>query len=73
MCNVGRQLFKKCAVGKKLKTLGVKHFGIHSFLASNTMSNDYYPELAKILFKLAVEIKEKTGVNIKYINLSLGS
>jgi diaminopimelate decarboxylase len=57
---------------KKLMKKGAKHFGIHSFLASNTVSNEYYPELAKILFKLAVELREKTGANIKFINLSGG-
>ncbi|SET23110.1 diaminopimelate decarboxylase [[Clostridium] polysaccharolyticum] len=57
---------------KILKTKGVKQFGIHSFLASNTVSNEYYPMLAKILFELAVEVKEKTGADIKYINLSGG-
>ena len=51
---------------------GVKHFGIHSFLASNTVSNEYYPTLAKILFELAVELKEKTGADIRFINLSGG-
>lgn len=55
-----------------LKEKGVKHFGIHSFLASNTVSNEYYPMLAQILFELAVEVKEKTGADIKYINLSGG-
>ena len=56
----------------KLKELGVKEFGIHSFLASNTVSNEYYPELARILFKVAVELKEETGVHIGFINLSGG-
>lgn len=56
----------------RLKELGVEEFGIHSFLASNTTSNDYYPILAKILFELAVELKEKTGANITFINLSGG-
>ena len=51
---------------KRLKELGAKRFGIHSFLASNTVSNDYYPTLAGILFELAVELKEKTGVDIPY-------
>ena len=51
---------------------GVKHFGLHAFLASNTTSNAYYPELARILFGLAVELKEKTGADIKFINLSGG-
>ena len=57
---------------KQLKELGVKEFGIHSFLASNTVTNEYYPTLAKILFETAVEIKEKTGVKLDFINLSGG-
>jgi len=57
---------------KLLKSKGVKYFGIHSFLASNTVSNEYYPILAKLLFELAVELKEKTGADIKFINLSGG-
>lgn len=57
---------------KILKGKGVKTFGIHSFLASNTVSNEYYPTLAGILFELAVEVKEKTGADIKFINLSGG-
>lgn len=56
----------------RLQKLGAKKFGIHSFLASNTVSNEYYPTLAKILFELAVELHEKTGADIKYINLSGG-
>lgn len=57
---------------KILKSKGAKEFGIHSFLASNTISNEYYPALARILFELAVELKEKTGAHIKFINLSGG-
>lgn len=57
---------------KILKSKGVKNFGIHSFLASNTVSNEYYPTLARVLFELAVELKEKTGADIKFINLSGG-
>ena len=57
---------------KRLMELGVEEFGIHSFLASNTVTNEYYPTLAKILFELAIELKEKTGANIKFINLSGG-
>ncbi len=56
----------------ELKELGVEEFGIHAFLASNTVSNEYYPELAGILFELAVRLKKKTGVHIKFINLSGG-
>ena len=57
---------------KRLKKMGAKRFGIHSFLASNTVSNEYYPTLAGILFDLAVELKEETGVEIAFINLSGG-
>lgn len=57
---------------KILKAKGAKRFGIHAFLASNTVTNDYYPELARILFEFAVEIRDKTGCDIKFINLSGG-
>jgi len=57
---------------KKLMELGAKTFGIHSFLASNTGSNEYYPILAGMLFELAVELRDKTGADIKFINLSGG-
>lgn len=55
-----------------LKGKGVKHFGIHAFLASNTVTNDYYAQLAGQLFDLAAELKDKTGADIRFINLSGG-
>ncbi|MBQ9361443.1 MAG: diaminopimelate decarboxylase [Lachnospiraceae bacterium] len=57
---------------RTLKAHGVKHFGIHAFLASNTVTDDYYPTLARQLFELAVELKKKCGVHIDLINLSGG-
>ena len=57
---------------KKMLEKGVKHFGLHAFLASNTKTNEYYPALARILFKTAVELKEETGASIEFINLSGG-
>ena len=57
---------------KILMSKGVEEFGIHSFLCSNTVTNDYYPMLARTLFELAVELKEKTGAKITFINLSGG-
>lgn len=57
---------------RKLKGYGVKHFGLHAFLASNTVGTGYYPKLARILFELAVELKNLTGVHIAFINLSGG-
>ena len=56
----------------KLKALGAKRFGIHAFLASNTISNEYYPALARILFQTAVELQRETGCHIAFINLSGG-
>lgn len=57
---------------KILKGKGVKHFGIHAFLASNTIANEYYPALARILFETAVELNQETGAHIAFINLSGG-
>ena len=55
-----------------LKERGVENFGIHSFLASNTVTNEYYPTLARQLFELAVQLKDQTGAHITFINLSGG-
>ena len=57
---------------KILKEKGAKRFGVHAFLASNTVTNDYYPTLAKILFETVVELKKETGCDIRFINLSGG-
>lgn len=56
----------------RLMKLGTKHFGIHAFLASNTTTNEYYPELASQLFRLAVRLKNATGADFRFINLSGG-
>ncbi|MBR6380342.1 MAG: diaminopimelate decarboxylase [Lachnospiraceae bacterium] len=55
-----------------LKEKGVKNFGIHAFLASNTVTNEYYPQLAGQLFELAVRLQKETGAKIRFINLSGG-
>ena len=57
---------------KIMKSKGVEEFGIHAFLASNTVTNEYYPTLAKTLFEVAVKLKKETGAHIKFINLSGG-
>ena len=56
----------------RLMAMGVKHFGIHAFLASNTTTNEYYPELAAIMFRLAVRLRNATGCHISFVNLSGG-
>ncbi len=63
------QLFEAFRV---LKSMGAKKFGIHAFLASNTISNDYYPALAGILFQLAADLERETGCDVQFINLSGG-
>ncbi len=55
-----------------LKAKGVKRFGLHAFLASNTVTNAYYPVLAGVLFDLAVRLKQETGAEIRFVNLSGG-
>ncbi|MDO5519537.1 MAG: diaminopimelate decarboxylase [bacterium] len=57
---------------RELKDKGVKTFGLHAFLVSNAVCNDYYPALAKTLFELAVRLKEEVGIHIGFINLSGG-
>ena len=56
----------------RLMSLGTKHFGIHAFLASNTTTNEYYPELAANLFRLAVRLRNATGAHFSFVNLSGG-
>ena len=63
------QLFEAFRV---LKAKGAKRFGIHAFLASNTVTNEYYPKLAGILFDLAVRLEKETGADVAFINLSGG-
>ena len=56
----------------RLMALGTKHFGIHAFLASNTTTNEYYPQLAANLFRLAIRLRNATGAHISFVNLSGG-
>lgn len=57
---------------KRLLDEGVEEFGIHAFLASNTLGNEYYPELARILFNTVAELTEETGAKFVFVNLSGG-
>ncbi len=56
----------------RLQKLGAKEFGMHAFLVSGAMTNKYYPALAEIMFKKAVQLHKETGANFKFINLSGG-
>ncbi len=57
---------------KILLSEGVKEFGIHAFLASNTLGNEYYPELARILFRTVKDLIDETGAKFSFVNLSGG-
>ncbi len=64
-----KQLFEAYAM---LKERGVKKFGIHAFIISNTLTNDYYPMLAGDLFKLVLKIEKEVGIKFDFVNLSGG-
>jgi diaminopimelate decarboxylase len=56
----------------RLKSLGAKRFGLHSFIISNDIDRSHYLQTARMLFELAAEVKAKTGVRIEFVNLSGG-
>lgn len=60
------------AAVQKLLSLGATEFGLHAFLASCTTDDNYYPALARRLFKVAVELQKETGAQFTFINLSGG-
>jgi len=55
-----------------LREKGVKRFALHTMVASNELSIPYHVETARMLFELAVEIKNKTGVRLDFVNLGGG-
>ena len=57
---------------EKLMKLGVERFGLHAFLVSNALMPEYYPELAKLLFRTIKEVSEATGAAFFLANLSGG-
>ena len=63
------QIFTGLAI---LREKGVKQFGIHTFIASNERNPDYFVDTADMLFDLAIEIKEKLGVGLEFVNISGG-
>ncbi len=62
-----KQLFegyKKCKKAKR--------FGLHTMVVSNELNEDYHIETARMLFELAVEIKQKLGIELEFVNLGGG-
>jgi len=54
------------------RALGATRFGLHTMVASNELNEDYFVETARILFELVIEIHERTGVTIEFVNLGGG-
>lgn len=57
---------------KIMKAEGVKHFGLHTMVASNELNPDFFVDTAKLVFELAVELKEKDDVRIEFTDLGGG-
>jgi diaminopimelate decarboxylase len=57
---------------RTLKAKGVRRFGLHTMVASNELSLDYHLETGRILFDLALEIRDKAGVSLEFVNLGGG-
>ena len=57
---------------RMLRDKGAREFGLHALLASNTVTDDYYPVLARLLFELAVRLERETGAHVTFVNLSGG-
>lgn len=51
---------------------GVKHFGLHTMVASNELNIDFFADTAKIVFELCAEIKDKLGIRIEFADLGGG-
>ncbi len=58
---------------KQLRSKGATRFGLHAMVASNELNADYHVETARLLFELAVEIKEKTGIRMEFVNIGGGA
>lgn len=60
------QAYKIC------KAEGVKHFGIHTMVASNELNPDFFVDTARIVFELILEVQKECGVNIEFADLGGG-
>ena len=57
---------------RMLKDKGARTFGLHTFIASNELDHRYFVATARMLYELAVEIKEELDIRISFINTSGG-
>lgn len=54
------------------KKNGVKHFGLHTMVASNELNPDFFVDTAKIVFELVLDVQKHCGVNIEFVDLGGG-
>jgi diaminopimelate decarboxylase len=57
---------------RRARDLGAKRFGLHTMVASNELNADYFIETAQMLFDLVVELNEKLGIRIEFVNMGGG-
>jgi diaminopimelate decarboxylase len=56
----------------ELREKGSRRFGLHTFIASNELNPDYFVNTADMLFDLALEIRDKVGIRMEFVNMSGG-
>lgn len=54
------------------KDRGVKRFGLHTMVVSNERKTEAFLTTARLMFELAVEIKDRIGIELEFINLGGG-
>ncbi|MBN1188959.1 MAG: diaminopimelate decarboxylase [Dehalococcoidales bacterium] len=56
----------------QLRKKGTKRFGLHTFIASNELNPQYFIDTARMMFELAIEVKNRTGIRVEFVNISGG-
>ncbi len=57
---------------RRMRDKGVKHFGLHTMVASNELNWEYFVETADILFSLVAELSTELGITFDFVNLGGG-
>lgn len=57
---------------QKARELGVKKFGIHMMTGSNVSDEAFFANMVARLLEVVAEIKEKTGIEIEFLNMGGG-
>ncbi|MCR5763537.1 MAG: diaminopimelate decarboxylase [Treponema sp.] len=57
---------------KTCKAEGVKHFGLHTMVASNELNPDFFVDTAHLVFDLVLDVQKQVGINIEFVDLGGG-